>query len=188
DRFPRMFEKITVGTTPYEFTGCLGWRNVWMLDEQGTCIIRANSPWVYLNTDTGRPTRPEESETSAYGTEEKISMDYAPRKIRLPENMQRKEPVLVIQDFIDTNHHVNNAQYIEIALNTMEDDLKSSDGRNPRLFVREIRVEYKKQAVLGDVLHPKTGRQDDWDYVTLEDQEGHAYASVAFHFIEEMRN
>ncbi len=196
DRYPKMFEKITVETIPYAFEGCLGWRNVAILDEDGIFIVRANSSWVYLNTDTGKPQRPEENEKAAYGTEERIPMEYASRKIKLPENMQNGKPIPVVQDYIDTNHHVNNAQYVEIALKMMEElqpeygitfvpdqdgNFSSYDNKAliPRLFIKEIRVEYKKQAQLGDVLYPEIAWQDDWMYVSLEDEDGYPYASVA---------
>ncbi|MCD8069722.1 MAG: thioesterase [Lachnospiraceae bacterium] len=191
DRCPRMFEKITVETIPYEFSGCLGWRNVSVSDENGICIVRANSPWVYVNTDTGRPAQPDETEKSAYVLGERIPMDYAPRKIKLPENMAARTPVPVIQEFIDTNHHVNNAQYVDIAVNIMEENMRSASapdtvteaetearGEQP-FFVRELRVEYKKQAILGEVLYPKTCLQDDWYYVAFTDLNGHVYAAVA---------
>ncbi|MCD7868313.1 MAG: thioesterase [Clostridiales bacterium] len=191
DRYPRMFEKITVTTIPYEFSGCLGWRNVSISDEHDICIVRANCPWVYINTDTGRLAQPDETEKSAYGLEERIPMNYAPRKIKLPENMTAETPVPVIQEFIDSNHHVNNAQYVDIAVNIMEKDIRfssnpdaaaktgSEEHKGPGFFVREIRVEYKKQAILGDILYPKTGLQEDWYYVAFTNLNSQTYASVA---------
>ncbi|MCD7867212.1 MAG: thioesterase [Clostridiales bacterium] len=197
DRYPKMFEKITVETIPYEFTGCLGWRNVAIVDEQGNYIVRANSPWVFLNTDTGRPERPDEVEKAAYGIEDRIPMEYAPRKIRLPENMQDCEAVPVIQDFIDSNHHVNNARYADIAQNLVKewkmkagsaasdridgDWLKSGENReSSEVTFKELRVEYKKQAQLGDVFYPKIAVEAAWNYVALEDRDGSVFASVAF--------
>ena len=41
-------------------------------------------------------------------------MEYAPRRITVPEEYEEKEPVLVMKHHLDTNHHVNNAQYVEI--------------------------------------------------------------------------
>lgn len=176
DRYPKMFEEITVGTIPYAFSGCLGWRNVMILDKEGSYMVRANCPWVYLNTDTGRPERPDAKEMSAYNImEEKIPMEYAPRKIRMPENLEKGNPIPVVQELIDSNHHVNNARYVEIAVDIIQEQLKQERG----LVVNEIRVEYKNQARLGDILYPQTGQKDGWYYVSLEDSAGLGYASVA---------
>lgn len=169
DRYPKLFEPITIGTSPYDFSAGLGWRNFVIMDEQGEYMVRANSVWLYLNTETVRPVRPEDAEVQIYGTEERIPMDYAPRRIRLPKDMQSAEPVSVRQHHMDTNHHVNNAQYVEIA-RELFDELPP---------VKELRVEYKKQALLGDILYPKTGSRDGWNYVSLEDEAGSIYASIA---------
>jgi len=230
DRYPKMFEEITVGTIPYAFSGCLGWRNVMILDKEGSYMVRANCPWVYLNTDTGRPERPDAKEVAAYimetlsaplrsalndrplddqrpsqssadippegrrchparagragqsenaarwsGSEERIPMEYASRKIKMPDNLQKGNPIPVVQELIDSNHHVNNARYVEIAVDIIQEQLKQERG----LVVKEIRVEYKNQARLGDILYPKTGQKDGWYYVSLEDSAGLGYASVA---------
>ncbi|MCC8047272.1 MAG: acyl-[acyl-carrier-protein] thioesterase [Clostridiales bacterium] len=196
DRYPKMFEKITVETIPYAFKGCIGWRNAAILDEDGIFIVRANSSWVYLNTDTGKPEHPDQKEMETYGTEERIPMEYAPRKIKLPENMKSGKPIPVLQDYIDTNHHVNNARYVEIALGLIKKSYPEyesafeidTDGtlsvnedtvQISEPYIKEIRVEYKKQAQLGDLLYPEFDKKDDWLYVSLEDEEEHPYASVA---------
>ncbi len=171
DRYPKMFEKITVGTLPYKFSASLGWRNVFISDESGNCIVKANCPWVYMDTDTGRPVRPDETQIMAYSLEERIPMDYAPRKISLPENMEDCKPIQVLPHFIDTNHHVNNAQYVELAYGITDKTRR----------VKELRVEYKKQAHLGDTLYPRIGSKNDWEYVAFEDENENIYASVALH-------
>ncbi len=169
DRYPRMFEEITVGTKPYDFSGGLGCRNFVVADAKGDYVVKANSVWLYLNTESGRPIRPEQSEVDAYALEERIPMDYLPRRIALPKEMTPAEPIPVRRHHLDTNHHVNNAQYVEIARELFDETMQ----------VRQLRVEYRKQALLGDVMYPKVGRQDDWCYVSLTDEAGHSYASVA---------
>lgn len=172
ERYPKMFENIVIGTAAYDFTGCFGLRNVLIWDESGDCIVRANSPWVYVNTQTGKPERPDPFEVKAYGTEERVQMDYAPRKIAVPKEMVEREPVHIKQHFIDSNHHVNNVQYVQIARELTE-------KTDP---VRELRVEYKKSALYGEILYPKSGEKDGWDYVTLENKDGQTCAIVALRF------
>ena len=46
---------------------------------------------------------------------------------------------------LDTNHHVNNSQYVEIAKDAIPVGLK----------IREIRADYKKAARLGDTVIPR---------------------------------
>ena len=45
---------------------------------------------------------------------------------------------------IDTNHHVNNGQYVQMAMELLPDDFRIS----------QMRAEYKKAALLGDMVVP----------------------------------
>ncbi len=42
-------------------------------------------------------------------------MEYADRKICVPEEMEEQESFQVAKHHLDINHHVNNAQYIKMA-------------------------------------------------------------------------
>mgnify|MGYP000357510302 CR=1 FL=1 len=48
--------------------------------------------------------------------------------------------------------------------------------------VKELRVEYKKQALLGDVIVPVICEQENEIFVSLDDEAGKAYAVVQFKF------
>ena len=71
---------------------------------------------------------------------------------------------------LDTNHHVNNCQYVQMALEFLPAD---------RQF-RQIRVEYKKSAVLGDVIYPKRSREEERTIIELCAENGRPYAVVEF--------
>ena len=77
-------------------------------------------------------------------------MEYCPRKIHLPDNMTVSAPYTVIPTDIDTNGHVNNARYIELAWSRLPENLIRSD------HIWRIRAEYKKAAMLQDKIHPQT--------------------------------
>lgn len=74
-----------------------------------------------------------------------------PRRIALPEQYQEGEPIPILRHHLDSNHHVNNAQYVEMARELIPE----------QLTVREIRAEYRKAAVLGDMLYPRVGKEGD---------------------------
>ncbi len=96
-------------------------------------------------------------DVEAYGEGEALDLGKAPRKIAVPENYEEETPVTIAVHHLDTNHHVNNAQYVDIAREAVTCTKK----------VKEIRVDYKKAAVLGEVLIPrvtKTG-EDEWTIV-----------------------
>ena len=83
-RYPRIGEKIRIGTWATGFQGLYGYRNFCMWDEKGAKAAYANSIWVYMDLEKQRPARPPKEEVEKYGTEEALEMEYAPRKIALP--------------------------------------------------------------------------------------------------------
>ena len=87
----------------------------------------------------------------------------------MPEDCKAGEPIVVARHHIDTNHHVNNAQYVEMAREAIPEGL----------VIKEIRADYKKAAVLGDVLTPRVSvaRDREWT-VVLEGSTGEICAVV----------
>ena len=170
DRYPKLGEKVKIVTLPYELKGFLGYRNFAMLDEEGNYLAKANSLWSLLDMTTGKPVAVNEAMHKGYGIDEKLDMDYAPRKITVPEGGQLLEPIVVKKHRLDTNHHVNNGQYVNIAMEYLPDDF----------LIHQMRAEYKKQAFLDDVLYPYIVSVEIGYVVSLRDEEGRPYVSVEF--------
>lgn len=170
NRYPKLGEKITVGTWPYDFKRFLGSRNFVMKGEDGEVFAYANSLWTYLNTENGRPARVDEEVVSLYGLEPKFEMDYADRKIELPEEMTAEESFPVERHHLDTNHHVNNGQYVQMA------EMYLPEG----FLVAQMRAEYKKSALPGDRICPKVYADEAKVVVSLDDEQGNPFTIVEF--------
>ena len=169
-RYPGLGEEISVSTWASGFKGICGDRNFCMKDRQGKVTAYANSLWVYMDTGRGRPAKPDAKEVEAYGVSEPLAMETASRKIALPKQMTETAPFQVRRYHIDTNEHVNNCQYIQMAQEIY-------DGEEP---VRQVRAEYKKSAVYKDIIVPRAGREADRGVVELRNTEGQAFAVVEF--------
>ena len=173
---PELGDRVTIGTCPYEIRGFLGLRNFFMLDAQGSYLVRANSVWTFLNMSTGMPERAPEEMKTAYGLGEKLEMTYLPRKLPFPQEGETVSggQLEVRAEHLDTNHHVNNGQYIRIAMDA------AFGAEVPR--VRRVRAEYKKQAHLADLFYPLINRRttEEGLLVTtaLNDADGAAYCTV----------
>lgn len=169
-RLPMLSEYIKVSTWPYDFKGLYGYRNFRITDVQGQVCAIANSIWVNYDTRLKRPIKVNPQDVAAYALEERIDMAYAPRKIVIPENSTALEGFPVVASNIDTNHHVNNGQYIKMAENYLPDEFK----------IRQLRAEYRKSAVSGDTIVPLVHEDERYLTVTLSDGAGHPYAIVEF--------
>lgn len=170
ERYPKFGEEITVGTFATEFKGLYGNRNFYMKDSSGTRTACANSIWVFMDLEKGRPARPTAEHIDPYGTCQPLDMPYEGRKIALPERSEDEEPFPVRKYHIDTNEHVNNCQYVQMALEMVPGDIR----------VRQLRVDYKKSAVLGDMIYPKLTAEQERTVVELCDADGKPYAIVEF--------
>lgn len=168
DRYPKLYEKITTGTFATEFKGLFGDRNFYMKDEEGRQIACANSIWVFMDLEKGRPCRPAEEDIGPYGVSEPLDMPYEGRKISVPETFENREPFPVRKYHIDTNEHVNNCQYVQMALEMLPGDL----------CVRQVRVDYKKSAVLGDVIYPWVAKEEERIVTELCDEDKKPYAVI----------
>ena len=169
-RYPHMGENITINTWPYDFKGFYGYRNFTIQDEAGNVIAFANSIWIFIDTKSGRPQKVSDKMLSVYSFDEPYPMEKSGRKMKLPDQMEGKEVFPVQKFHIDTNHHVNNEKYIEMAL----EYVKEQDR------VESIQVEYKKAAVEGDTLIPRVTVESECITVALVAEDGKAFAIVKF--------
>ena len=87
-----------------------------------------------------------------------------------PEEMEKKEYFLIVKHHIDTNHHVNNGQYVQMAMELLPDDFRIS----------QMRAEYKKAALLGDMVVPYIHIEEKKCTVLLCDEAQKPYAVVEF--------
>ena len=169
-RLPSLMEEVVIGTLPYDFKGFLGSRNFLMKTKHGELLATANSLWTLLNFETMKPSMPTKEHLSMYPVEEKLDMEYSGRKILVGDVGQVLEPVIVRKQHLDSNNHVNNGQYINIA----------SDYLPEGFDIYQIRAEYKKQAHLGDVFVPYVVTEAERIVVSLRDENGGVYMNAEF--------
>ena len=170
-RYPALGEQIEISTWPYEMRDFFGLRNFKIEDAQGEIILKANSVWVCVDTQTGKPMRPLQEMRDKYPVEPKLEMEYLGRKLpRLPEG-HACNPIRVPHYFIDTNQHMNNAKYILIGEECMPDNYE----------VHRIWAEYRRPAVLAAVICPHVSEEPSCTAVSLCDEDGAAYANLLFY-------
>ena len=170
NRYPGMGEEIVVGTAPYDFKGFSGSRNFFMDTKEGERLAYANSFWTNLDLTTGHPAKLTDEDIAGYELSPKLDMVYAPRKISLPEQWEEKEAFPVQKHHLDTNHHVNNCQYVLMA----EDFLPEG------FAIRQMRTEYKRQAVQNDMIYPEVSYGEDKVIVLLNNEEKKPYTIIEF--------
>ena len=171
-RYPVMGENIVIGTAPYSFKGFTGCRNFWIKDSSDNMIICANSLWSLLDKEKQRPVKPNERMIEAYKLSDKLDMEYADRRIKMSGEEISYPEMVVKPHNIDTNLHVNNGQYIQIGLDYLK--------REEISLIRQLRAEYKMQALLDTKLYPIRFDYDNCIGIRLQDENGKTYCNMEF--------
>ena len=170
ENMPQLSEKVEICTWPYDMKGFYGWRNFCLNTEKADKLAYANSVWVLMDMQEGRPVKVSKEIENAYIYEEKIDMDYANRKIIVPDEYREEEHFIVPNYFIDSNKHMNNSKYVAVAMSYVPSEFS----------IKELRAEYKNSALLGDEIIPHVTEDEDVITVVLQATDGKIYAVIQF--------
>jgi acyl-ACP thioesterase len=144
-RVPRFKEDLTVTTSIYEVLPMYGFRNTFIRDAQGQPCYRTWSMGAFVDLATGKLARLSEDAIASLTLEDKQEMNYRGRRIILPkQDGTVLPPVKVMRADIDYNRHMNNANYVRIAMELLPEGFE----------VHDMRVEYRIAAKQSDLLTP----------------------------------
>ena len=142
---PYIGDHLRLQTWGYRFRGMFGMRNMLVLREDGSIYARVNSIWVYMDLRRMLPARIPDRMIADYGLEPALDYPWPARKIKPLEDFAECAAFTVTALQLDSNGHMNNTHFVAAAWKQLP------EGFEPGL----IRVEYKKQAMLGDRLRLK---------------------------------
>lgn len=166
---PEYAEKIRITTWACGFRLFIGKRSFKIEDEKTReLLVYAVSEWAYVNTLNGIPCKDvPQKELDVYGYQEPIELPVDKGRINIREKKSwiKLPCITVAENNLDTNHHVNNGQYISIAVSQVESMI-------PPGSITELRAEYKAQSKLGDILYPEVSIDDRSCIVILKDGNG----------------
>ncbi len=171
-RLPVHGENIAVQTRVYECRRSFGYRNTVMYGGDGRPCVMTWCIGAFVNMETGKMARLPQEEIDRVTIDEKFDMEYLDKKISLPGIPARSLNAFPVRrSDIDLNHHMNNAKYIEAAMEFLPEDFA----------VRRLRIEYKAPAKLGELLYPLLveGPDGKW-YVLLTDSQNAPFTVMEF--------
>lgn len=169
-RRPLLGERYTTYTWPYKFQGIWGCRNFCMRSQEDEVLAYADSRWFYFDNQSGKPAHIDAEEIEAYETEPAYDMEYGSRKVKCSLPLTLVQEVPVCENYLDTNRHVNNGQYVRMAVNVLPVGYE----------VSELRAEFRLAAKMGDTLYIRTAQDDEHFYVVLTDADENPYFLCEF--------
>ena len=175
DRYPAFGEEIEVGTFACGFQSFYGFRRFFIRDAKGAFCVRADSIWFLYDTEHEMPVKSDEALMLPYlnaeqGTDfDMLHLGKMSRKLPAPRNGVPGEPFAVPRHFLDSNLHMNNARYLDLAC-------EAAEVFRPK----EWRASYVHAAKLGDVLIPCVEKREHERIVGLNKEDGSLSAVVSF--------
>lgn len=155
-RVPAFKEELTVTTSVYDMKPMFGFRNTFVYDAEGKPCYKTWSMGAFVDKASGRLQRVDDAVIASMRLDPQLEMNYADRRIILPkEGGAAAAPIKVLRADIDYNRHMNNANYIRMALELLPEDFE----------VKGLRVEYRIAAKLGDVLAPTVYPTEKGGYI-----------------------
>lgn len=157
-RVPDFKEELTVTTSVYGMKPMFGFRNTFIYDAEGKPCYRTWSMGAFVDKANGKLKRVDDTVAGSLLIEPQLEMDYKDRRIILPKTEgEVLEPVKVMRSDIDYNKHLNNANYVRMAMEFLPEDFE----------IKGLRVEYRVAAKLGDMLVPTIYKHDGVIIVSL---------------------
>lgn len=179
ERLPHFGEDIRVSTWCPSMSRSIVSRQYTIRDAEDTVLVRANSQWFIYDFVNGRAIRVPDIHKVFVTDDTPLDMPPMERRLRM-SGAYAEAPAIIASDLhLDTNRHVNNAQYLGMATNAMADVL-GAEGTIRASEIGCIKVQYRRQALLGDTIIPQVHAEDTACTVNLVNPEGETYAVVRF--------
>lgn len=164
---PKYGQVLTVKTWGKGMNKFFTYRDYEIYDEnQNLCVI-ATSKWALLDIKNGKMARLTEEIINRYQPEENnVFKEEKLDKIEVPTEFLSQIEYKVNRKDIDINNHMHNLYYLDLAYEAIPEDVY-----NKRPF-DNIRITYKKEIKLGDIVHCKYGKNKDKNVIVIESQDG----------------
>ena len=161
-RKPVLFENLTIKTVPYHMRRYYGYRYFYVYDEQGNCIVEADSIWILMDLKKLIPVKIPDKMSRLYVEQEDQTPITIKRKITIKDgNWKKIESIPVQKMYIDTNFHVNNTWYVVWAQDLLPEDKE----------IHSIKIEYRQAAKLDDLIDIYLYEEDDQWYLQYVNQD-----------------
>lgn len=170
DRYPKYNEIIRARTWATKFAGVYGYRDFEIVDENDVRIAIASSAWILYNAKEQKLVKVSPEIAEVYSPEENYVFGEGEARIRVPKQYTDVGEYVVRRRDLDTNNHVNNIHYIDFVLDVLPENIE----------VHELKISYKKAAMLGDKINIGLDMSDGVHTCVLHDDDGTVNAVLRF--------
>lgn len=142
-RYPALGERVEVMTWPSGKHGYFAIRDFEVSDGSGGPVLSATSSWMVIGLEKKQPVKVDDVVGPGYAVEKRALEDpFA--SLPIPAARESEVRFRVETSHLDWNRHVNNAVYVQWALEGVPPDVLMS------LWPMELEVSYRAEALYGD--------------------------------------
>lgn len=159
-------QTLTINTWGRNMEKFFTYRDYEIYDENDNLCVIATSKWVLINIETGKIFRMTDDIINSYQPEERnVFSSVNIETINIPDSFDLTMKYTVKRRDIDLNFHMHNLYYLDLAYEALP--VKIYEQRP----FDNIRITYKKEIKLGDIINCKYKKQDDKNIVVITDEE-----------------
>lgn len=138
---PKWNTELTIKTWPRKFERVSSWRDFEVYDDKENLILIATTEWVLIDVEKQKVAKITEKMANEYEIVSKsVFQEDIKGRLKPEENMIKTHEYTARRRDIDTNHHVNNVNYLEFAYDAFPE--------NTKVDFNNIEIYYKKQIKL----------------------------------------
>lgn len=156
---PAWKTKIHVVTWPSKMELATCYRDYEIYGEDNTLLAKATSKWVLFNIETNHISKIFPEVASKFSCVDKHVFNSQIEKLKEPLSYENTFTYTILRKDIDTNHHVNNLNYIQFALEALPLDVYQNTNFS------SIEIMYKKQCLLGDTITCYCHKENEEEYI-----------------------
>lgn len=144
---PKWNTRLTINTWTRSKNPLFSYRDLEIYDNNNNLVAIATSKWVLFNIEKNTISKiPPEVEEKFECIDKCVFKDKVTERLKEPENSEFVSEYTILRRDIDTNHHVNNLNYLDFAYEALPKDIYDST------FFANVEIMYKHEAKLGDTL------------------------------------
>jgi len=157
--------KLKINTWSSKQSHLSFYRDFEVFDENNNLVALATSKWVLYDINKGSLVKITDDIKSKYVHVDKHVFDMPMNeKLKETENSTLVTDYIICRHDIDTNHHVNNLNYLDFAYEAIPEDIfLNYDFKN-------VEIMYKHEAKLGEKLNLYYGKQDNSNIIAIKNK------------------
>ncbi|WP_297631514.1 acyl-ACP thioesterase domain-containing protein [uncultured Clostridium sp.] len=145
-KYPKFKDTVTVSTEVIGYKKVYGYRHYTIKDSDGNLLAEADSIAILIDFNRRRPMKITPDQCEVYGLEKELENPPKLDDLITLENTDFSSSHIMSYSDIDSNNHVNNVRYMEMALNSLPKEILNDYD------VTNIKVLFKKETTIGNTV------------------------------------